>query len=80
MLNALLIKGCIKDNWRSQKIMDTVVTEIIAHVNDEKQWKYISKFFTELCELSPSVILKRLENEWSNPTGLLSLLQIRVII
>ena len=73
MLNALLMKGCIKDNWRSQKIMDSVVTEIIEHVNNEKQWKYISKFFTELCELSPSVILKRLENEWSNPTGLLSL-------
>lgn len=75
MLRTLLIKVCHKDNGSSQAILDNMVEEILGYVKTEQQWKYISTYFRELCELSPSKVLDRLENEWDKPTGLLQLFE-----
>lgn len=75
MLRTLLIKVCHKDHGSSQAILDNMVEEILGYVKTEQQWKYISTYFRELCELSPSKVLDRLENEWDKPTGLLQLFE-----
>lgn len=75
MLRTLLIKVCHKDHGSSQAILDNMVEEILGYVKTEQQWKYISTYFRELCELSPSKVLDRLENEWDKPTGLLKLFE-----
>lgn len=73
MLNTLLIKVLHKDHGDSQVVLDDMVSEILGYVKTEQQWKYISRYFRELCELSPSMVLDRLENEWEKSTGLLQL-------
>ena len=73
MLKTLLIKGVYQKDNETQMALNRLVEKILECVRTEKQWSYISKFWGELCEISPVVILKRLEKELVEDTGLLSL-------
>ena len=75
MLKTLLIKGAFKKDEETQKALDELVYSILDSVKTDKQWIYIAKFWKELCETSPTATLKKLENEWDEDTGLLSLFQ-----
>lgn len=70
MLKTLLIKGAYKQDKGTQNTLDMIVEEILACVKNEKQWRYISKFWRELCEISPTAVLNKLNNELNNDTGL----------
>ena len=73
MLKTLLIKGAYKQDPDIQPTLDHVVAELLYDVKTEKQWKYISGFWKELCEISPNAVLARLDIELKEETGLLSL-------
>ena len=73
MLKTLLIKGAYQKDNETQMALNRLVEEILGCVKTERQWIYISKFWGELCEISPIVILERMEKELSEDTGLLSL-------
>lgn len=73
MLKTLLIKGVYQKDHETQIALNRLVEEILDCVRTERQWSYISKFWGELCEISPVTILERLEKELSEDTGLLSL-------
>ena len=73
MLKTLLIKGAYKNDIETQIVLDKIVEDLLKCVKTEKQWIYISKFWRELCEISPGAVLNRLENEWKENTGLLDL-------
>lgn len=73
MLKSLLIKGAYQKDHETQIALNRLVEEILDCVRTERQWSYISKFWGELCEISPVTVLERLEKEWSEDTGLLSL-------
>ena len=73
LLKTMLIKGAYQSDDETQNALNRIVIEILNCVKDEKQWIYISKFWRELCEISPESVLERMENEWTNDTGLLNL-------
>lgn len=73
MLNTLLIKSAYKNDEQTNNELDILVTRAISFVKTEKHWIYISKFWQELCEISPDAVIRRLDAEWNNDTGLLSL-------
>ena len=73
MLNTLLIKCACEKNEQTNNELDILVTRAINFVKTEKHWIYISKFWQELCEISPDAVIRRLDAEWNNDTGLLSL-------
>ena len=75
MLRTLLIKGAYQNDDDTQFSLDKLVKEILKNINNEKQWIYISKFWRELCEISPRVVLERIKKEFVENTGLLSLFQ-----
>ena len=75
MLKTLLIKGAYQNDEETQLALNGLVSEVLKCVKTEKQWIYISKFWRELCEISPAATLERLENELREGTGLLSLFQ-----
>ena len=73
MLKTLMIKGEYYKEEETQATLDGVVKAILKCVKTEEQWIYISKFWLELCEISPTVVMERLEKELDEDTGLLSL-------
>ena len=73
MLKTLMIKGGYYKEEETQATLDGVVKAILKCVKTEEQWIYISKFWLELCEISPTVVMERLEKELDEDTGLLSL-------
>ncbi len=75
MLKTLLIKGAYQNDEETQLTLNKLVSGVLNCVKTEKQWIYISKFWSELCEISPEVTLGRLENELNKDTGLLCLFQ-----
>lgn len=75
MLKTLLIKAAYQKDDQTQIALNKLIGDILDYVKTEKQWVYISKFWGELCEISPTVVLKRIENEFSQNTGLLCLFE-----
>lgn len=75
MLQTLLIKGTYKSNKETKRALNRLVETVLEYVKTEKQWIYISKFWRELCEISPLAVLKRMDCELINDTGLLKLFQ-----
>ncbi len=75
MLKTLLIEGAYQNDKEVQLALNDLVAEVLKDVKTEKQWIYISKFWRELCEISPVATLERLENELNGDTGFLSLFQ-----
>lgn len=75
MLKTLLIKGAYHNDEETQLCLNKLVEDILKLVKTEKQWIYISKFWTELCEISPISVIKKIEHELVESTGLFSLFQ-----
>ncbi len=75
MLQTLLIKSAYQKDEETQPLLNDLVEKVLGCVKAEKQWIYISKFWKELCEISPTATINRLEHELIEDTGLLSLFQ-----
>lgn len=75
MVRTLIMKGFYRKTKNCQPAMDSVVGKILDYVNTEKQWSYISSFWTDLCEISPKAVLARLNREFAEPTGLKGLFE-----
>ena len=69
MIRTLIIKAYYMNDERLQSELDSIIKSILNHVDNEEKWKYISSFFQELCELSPSAVIDRINNEFEHPTG-----------
>lgn len=77
MLTTLMIKATYKNEEDTQMDINKLVEYVLESIKTEKQWIYISKFWKELCEISPIVVIKRIEDEWNRSTGLLSIFKDR---
>lgn len=75
MTRTLIMKGFYRKTEDCQLAMDKVVSKILNYVSTEKQWFYISAFWTDLCEISPKAVLARLDQEFVEPTGLMGLFE-----
>ncbi len=76
MLRSLIMLSCFcnEKNQIKHKI-DSAVNEILETAVNIDSWAYISKYIQLLSEISPDVIISRLENELTNPTGLIDLFE-----
>lgn len=70
LLRSFVMKAYYKKNIDSQNSIDNVVEKILAEITTRNQWFSISGYFPILCEASPKSVMKRLDDEWTNPTGL----------
>ncbi len=75
MIRTLIMKGFYKKEGNCQPVMDRVVGRILDYICTEKQWSYISTFWTDLCEISPKAVLERVDREFTEPTGLMGLFE-----
>lgn len=75
MLRSLIMKAYYKKDANCQDQLDSLVNKILGYIQTSDQWHYISNFFVDLCEVSPNSVLNRLEEEQSNPTGLMELFE-----
>lgn len=75
MLKTLLIKGAYRKDEETQLALNGLVQKLLVCVKTEKQWIYISKFWKDLCEISPIATLDRLENETAESSGLFLLFE-----
>ena len=69
------MKAYYKKDKNCQGQLDSLVNKILGYIKTSEQWHYISAFFVDLCEVSPNSVLNRLEEEKSNPTGLMELFE-----
>lgn len=70
MLRSFIMKAYYKKNINSQNAIDRVVEKILTEINSRNQWLSIAGYFSILCEASPKAIIRRLDDEWVNDTGL----------
>ncbi len=75
MTRTLIMEGFYNSNEKCQSEMDQLVNEILGYIKNEQQWIYISKFWTDLCEISPRAVIDRMNREMDEPTGLLKLFE-----
>lgn len=73
MLHTIILKLCYKGDEDCQWEMDQLVKKILDCFQCEKQWDYLSFFIRQLCEISPTAIMDRVECELSSSTGFLEL-------
>ena len=70
LLRSLVMKAYYKKNIRSQLVVDKIIEEILNDISSFKQWLSIAELFPILCEASPKAVIKRLDKEWKEETGL----------
>lgn len=73
MTRTMIMKACYDKEESCQYSLDNLVMDILNHIDTEEKWRYISGFFADLCEISPKVTMKRLQDELKTGTGLLGL-------
>ena len=73
MIRSLIMKAYYKNDYNFQVSLDELVDRLLSYVQNEDQWKYLSNFFVDLCEVAPKTIINRLFKEFDKPTGLMKL-------
>lgn len=75
MTRSVIMKAYYRNDLRFQAALDSLVAEVLDYIKSEEQWRYISHFFGDLCEMSPKAVLDRLFKELNNTTGLMALFE-----
>lgn len=75
MIRSLIMKAYYKNDAVFQAKLDSIVKEVLDYIKTEEQWRYISNFFIDLCEMAPDVVLDRLYKELDSSTGLMELFE-----
>lgn len=75
MIRTLIMRAFYKNDTNFQNCLDELVDQIMKYIKNTDQWKYISNFFVDLCEVSPKSIINRLFQEFDTPTGLMNLFE-----
>lgn len=75
MLRSLILKVYYGKDYSCQYQVNNVVKKILETITTVQRWGYISQYFVDLCEAAPDIVLKRLEDELVNPTGLKELFE-----
>lgn len=73
MIRTLIMKAYYKNDTEFQNTLNALISKVFGYIQTEEQWKYISLYFRDLCEVAPKAVLDRLFSELSDSTGLLSL-------
>ncbi|MBO5192183.1 MAG: hypothetical protein J6C22_14435 [Bacteroides sp.] len=71
LLRSFIMKAYYKKNVASQNAIDIIVERILREIKSQDQWFSIANFFPAFCEASPKAVIRRLDMEWGNDTGLL---------
>ena len=73
MIRTLIMRAYYRGHDEYQRQIDNVVEQVLETITTKERWGYISQYITDLCEASPKAVIKKLEDEFSNPMGLLEL-------
>jgi len=75
MLRSIIIKAYYKNDPDCQYEADRITQKVLEYIDNEDKWRYFANYFECFCEISPSIILKRINKEFDVPTGLLKLFE-----
>ena len=70
MIRTLIMRAYYRGHEQEQNQIDYVIKKVLDTITSKERWGYISQYFTDLCEASPSAVIDRLEEEVNNPTGM----------
>ena len=73
MIRSLIMKAFYKTDCKFQNSLNELIEELLKYIKTDEQWKYISNFFVDLCEIAPKSVIDKLFLEFDEPTGLWSL-------
>lgn len=73
MIRTLIMRAYYRGHEENQRQIDAVVKRVLDTINSKERWGYISQYICDLCEASPESVLRKLESELEEPTGLLEL-------
>lgn len=73
MIRTLVMRAYYRGHKEYQRQIDDIVEKVLETITTKERWGYISQYITDLCEASPNAVMKKLENEFLNSTGLLEL-------
>lgn len=73
MIRTLIMRAYYRGHDEYQRQIDNVAERVFGTVTTKERWGYISQYITDLCEASPKAVINKLEDELSNPTGLIEL-------
>lgn len=76
MIRSLTMYANYRGHDEYQHQIDDVVEKILETISTKERWGYISQYITDLCEASPKSVMKKLENELINSTGLIDLFRV----
>lgn len=75
MIRTLMMRVYCCNHDENQKQVDYIVKKIFGEIDSLNNWGYIARYMADLCEVSPEVILEKIENELNQSTGMLELFQ-----
>ncbi len=75
MLRTLLMQSYYVFDQKTMSRVNFIISELLKNIDNEKKWKYIAGFFKKLAEISPTVAMDRVEQEFKHSTGLFSLFE-----
>lgn len=70
MIRTLIMRAYYRGHEQEQHQIDSIIKKVFDTITSKERWGYVSQYFTDLCEASPSAIIERLEEEVNNPTGM----------
>lgn len=69
MLRTLIMKALYKQDVDIQVKLDRFVEQILQNTKKVGQWKYILKYFSQLCEISPRSVLDKMKVALEDSSG-----------
>lgn len=73
MIRTLTMRAYYRGHDENQAQIDNIVSKVFDTITSIERWGYIAQYMTDLCEASPDGIMRKLEKELENPTGLMDL-------
>lgn len=70
MIRSLIMRAIYRKDAMCQYQINSVISNVLVTINSKERWGYIAQYFTDLCEAAPEIVLKRLEDELVNETGM----------
>lgn len=75
MTRSVILKAYYKNDEKCQYELDELTQNILDGITTEEQWRFFANFFVAFCEISPLMIIKRVNKEFDCSTGFLGLFE-----
>lgn len=76
IIRTLTMRVCLQNSSGYEREVNSIVGEILKWPKEVKEWAYLSQFLPDLCEASPSEVMKCLEEQLNSDSSLIHLFSV----